>query len=100
MILSGTVNGNATVGELTRLSTRSNQSFNDYDSSIIRSVFYPMGWFGNNESASGTAEYLGDLEAYSSRSSGIFYGMVDDNLRGKSSIQKVTVNRLMTGMTD
>jgi hypothetical protein len=95
-VISGTVSGNATVGALTLLGVTSNPShgaasFNVSDSAKVLATFYPMGWFGNNLTASGTATYLGDLEAYSSKAQNNFYGLVDNNWAGVNTINEVTV---------
>ena len=91
VIISGNVSDNATVGALTRLGMRNSPAtFNVTDSAVVRSTFYPMGWFGS-QSASGNAHLLGDLEVYSSKSSGSFYGMVDAGSVGENSIEEVTV---------
>jgi pectate lyase len=63
------------------------RSFNERDSAVVQSTFYPMGWFGNGVSASGTARMLGDLEVYSSKCNNIFYGLVDDNWGGVSNVE-------------
>ncbi|MET0357582.1 MAG: DUF6055 domain-containing protein [Cellvibrio sp.] len=94
-IVNGTVSG-GTVGALTLLGVSSNQhhgasSFNVGDSAKVKSVFYPLGWFGSNQSATGTASLLGDLEfVAASKSSNIFYGFVDDNWAGVTSATEVT----------
>ena len=94
-IINGTVTGNATVGALTLLGVASNPhhgaaSFNVTDDASVLSAFYPMGWFGNNLTAAGSAVYKGDLEAYSSKSENIFYGLVDDGATGVNNAPEVT----------
>src|SRR5690606_11345958 len=95
-VISGNVSENAVVGALTILGVTSNPqhgaaSFNVTDSAQVLSTFYPMGWFGNNITASGTAVYRGDLEAYSSKSQNTFYGLVDANWNGVSNVSEITV---------
>jgi hypothetical protein len=86
------------LGALTLLGVAANDhhqasSFTLSDSASIQSVFYPMGWFGSGQSASGTASLLGDLEYYSAnKSSNTFYGMVDDNWAGVTTpVKDVTL---------
>lgn len=60
--------GLAKVGALTILGVQSNPhhgaaNFNVTDTAQVLATFYPMGWFGNNPTASGSAVYKGDLEA-------------------------------------
>ena len=96
-IVNGTVSG-GTVGALSLVGMESNwhhgaASFNVSDSATLRSTFYPMGWFGaNNKSISGTATYIGDMEVYSvNKSSNTFYGLVNDDWSGVSSVSEVTI---------
>lgn len=93
-IINGTVSG-GTVGGLTLLGVASNphhgaSSFTVSDSAKVKSTFYPMGWFGSNQSATGTVNLLGDLEYYSNKSSNSFYGLVDDNWAGVATPTEVT----------
>jgi len=94
-VVSGTVSG-GTVGALSLVGVQSHPghgaaSFTVSGTAVLRGTFYPMGWFGNNQSISGSAQYLGDLEVYSSnKSSGVFYGLVDDGWSGVSSSPEVT----------
>ncbi len=83
IIRSGTVSDSAVVGGLTVLN-----NFNVTGSAVVRSTFLPVGWFGAN-SASGTAQLVGDLECYSNKSSGSYTGFVD-NGTGSMSIAEVT----------
>ncbi len=94
------VNGNVlggTVGAMSLIGVASNphhgaSSFMVSDSAQVRSTFYPLGWFGSSQSATGTANLLGDLEYYSTnKSMNTFYGLVDDNWNGVSSVTEVTV---------
>lgn len=94
-VINGTVSGGS-VGALSLIGVTGNPhhgsaSFNVRDSAVVQSTFYPMGWFGNGASASGTARMLGDLEVYSSKSNNIFYGLVDDNWGGVSYVDEVTI---------
>ena len=94
-VINGSVSG-GTVGALSLIGVAGNPhhgsaSFNVRDSAVVQSTFYPMGWFGNGASASGTARMLGDLEVYSSKSNNIFYGLVDDNWGGVSYVDEVTI---------
>lgn len=93
-ILSGTVSGGK-VGALSLIGVQSHPghgaaTFNVTGSAEVRSAFYPLGWFGNGLTASGTAKFLGDLEVYSSKSSNSFYGLVDDGWAGVASVTEVT----------
>jgi hypothetical protein len=94
-LVSGTLSG-GTVGALSLVGVEQHSnhqaaSFSVSGEAVLRDTFYPMGWFGNNQTVSGTAEYLGDLEVYSaSKTSGVFYGLVDDNWDGVSSVDDVT----------
>ncbi len=95
-IINGNISGNAKVGALSIVGVTANPhhhaaSFNVKDNAQLLSTFYPMGWFGNQLTASGTAVYKGDLEAYSSKSSNTFYGLVDDNWNGVSKTEEVTI---------
>lgn len=94
-IVSGTISG-GTVGALSLVGVQSHQnhqaaSFNVQGSAKLLATFYPMGWFGSNQTLSGTATYLGDLEVYSqSKTSNTFFGLVDDNWSGVASAPEVT----------
>lgn len=96
-ILDGEVSGQSTVGALTILGVTANRDhgaarFNVRDNASLLSTFYPMGWFSNGSSLSGSARYIGDLEVYAgNRASGTFYGLVDDNTQGVSEAEEVTV---------
>jgi len=96
LIVNGDVSGNAIVGALTTLGVQGNPhhgpaQFNAKDQAKILSTFSPMGWFGNNLTASGSSTYIGDLEAYSSKSSNVHFGLVDDNTQGLNTSSDVTV---------
>lgn len=81
-----TING-GTVGALSTIT-----DFSVADDAIVRSVFYPLGWFGNNQSATGTAYLLGDLEFVAqTKSDNAYYGFVSNDWGGVSSISEVTV---------
>ena len=94
-IISGTVSG-GTVGALSVVGVQSHPghgaaSFNVRGSAVLQSTFYPLGWFANNASISGTARYLGDLEVWSnSKTSGNFWGLVDDGWAGVDTMTEVT----------
>lgn len=95
-VINGTVSDDATVGGLTLLGVNANPhhgpaSWNVRDSASVLATFYPMGWFGNNQSASGSATYVGDLEAYSSKSQNVFYGLVDDGVQGVNAHEEATI---------
>src|SRR5690606_12476404 len=51
------------------------RSFNVSGDAWVQGTFYPLGHFGNNLSASGTARLIGDLEVYTSKSSNVWYGL-------------------------
>lgn len=95
-IINGTVSG-GTVGALSLLGVASHQhhgasSFNVSGSAKVLSTFYPMGWFGSNQSASGTATLIGDLEFVSSgKSANTFYGFVADDWNGVTSSNDITI---------
>ncbi|MEN0036826.1 MAG: DUF6055 domain-containing protein [Cellvibrio sp.] len=95
-VVNGTVSG-GTVGALSLIGVASHphhgaSSFNVSGSAKVLSTFYPMGWFGSNQSASGTATLMGDLEFVASgKSSNTFYGFVANDWNGVSSATEVTV---------
>jgi serine acetyltransferase len=76
-VYSGTVNGDAKVGALSLIlgGTVSGQG----------KLYGVMNQLGNGVTINGTAQMLGDMEIYSSISSGVFYGMVDDGIKGNAS---------------
>lgn len=94
-IVNGTVSG-GTVGALTLLGVASNpqhgaSGFTVSGSAKVKSSFYPMGWFGSGQSATGTTNLLGDLEFVSTtKSNNYFYGFVDDSWTGVTSVTEVT----------
>lgn len=94
-IVNGSISG-GTVGALSLVGVASHPghaaaSFSVSGQAILRGTFYPLGWFGSNQSLGGTAQYLGDLEVYSSaKTAGVFYGLVDDAWSGASSAPEVT----------
>ncbi|XXX72475.1 DUF6055 domain-containing protein [Sorangium sp. So ce134] len=68
------------------------RAFDVSGSAVVQTTFYPLGWFGNGQSVSGTAQLLGDVEfVASSKSSNTFYGFVPDDWRGVSTAAEVTV---------
>ncbi len=95
-VINGTVSG-GTVGALSLLGVASHphhgaSSFNVSGSAKVLSTFYPMGWFGSNQSASGSATLIGDLEFVSSgKSSNTFYGFVADDWSGVTTSTDVTI---------
>lgn len=94
-VINGRVNGGS-VGAMSLIGVNSNPhhgaaSFNVTDNALVQSTFYPLGWFGNNLSASGAVRLLGDLELYSSKSSNSFYGLVDNNWDGDAYLEEVTI---------
>ncbi len=95
-VVNGTVSG-GTVGALSLIGVTSHPghgaaTFNVSGSAVVQGTFYPLGWFGSGQSATGTARLLGDLEfVASSKSSNTFYGFVDDGWVGVSSVTEVTV---------
>ncbi|WP_019601646.1 DUF6055 domain-containing protein [Teredinibacter turnerae] len=95
-VISGNISGNAVVGAMSLIGVESNSHhgaarFNVTDNAVVQSTFYPMGWFGNDVTASGSARYLGDLEAYASKSSNTFFGLVDAGWNGVSDVTEVTI---------
>lgn len=61
-------------------------------SAKVLSTFYPLGWFGSNQSASGTATLIGDLEFIATgKLANIFYGFVPDDWNGVTSATDVTL---------
>jgi len=97
MVISGSLSGNARVGALTTVGVAANPqhgqaSFNLQGSASALATFYPLGWFANNATASGSVLLLGDLEYYTNaKTSGVFYGLVDEAATGVPSVQEVTV---------
>lgn len=95
-VINGQISGNATVGALSIVGVNANPhhgpaSFNVSDDAKLFAAFYPMGWFGNQLNLTGTAEFKGDLEAYSGKSQNTFYGLVDDGWQGVTQAQEVTI---------
>ncbi len=87
-ILNGAVVSGGTVGALTTVT-----DFSVSDDARVESVFYPMGWFGDGQSATGTAWLLGDLEfVASNKSVGVYYGFVDNNWAGVDSVTDLTAH--------
>ncbi|MDW6004244.1 DUF6055 domain-containing protein [Vibrio mangrovi] len=95
-VVNGTVSGNSTVGAMSLIGVAPNnymwgRQFHVRDNAVVESTFYPMGWFSDNQSASGNVRLLGDLEYYTSKSYNTFYGLVNDNWNGVNSVNEVTV---------
>jgi hypothetical protein len=94
-IVSGSISG-GTVGALSLVGVQAHPghaaaSFHLQDQARLLATFYPMGWFGNNQTLSGTASYLGDLEVYAqNKSENVFFGLVDDTATGVESAPEVT----------
>jgi len=95
-VVNGTVSGGK-VGALSLIgvaarSGRRASSFTVSGSATVQTTFYPMGWFGDGQSASGSARILGDVEYVSSKnSSNTFYGLVNNDWNGVASVTEVTV---------
>ena len=95
-VISGAVSG-GTVGALSLLGVASHphhgaSSFNVSGSAKVLGTFYPLGWFGTNQSATGTATLIGDLEFVSSgKSANVFYGFVADDWSGVTSATDITI---------
>jgi len=94
-VINGNVNG-GTVGAMSLIGVNGNPhhgaaGFNVRDNAVVQSTFYPMGWYGNGLTASGSARMVGDLEVYSSKSNNIFYGLVNNDWNGVSNIDEVTI---------
>ncbi len=96
-IVNGQVTG-GTVGALSLIGVSANSShwnggsFNVSDNAVVKTTFYPLGWFNTSASASGTAEVIGDVEFWSSnKSSNSFYGLVSDEWSGVTYINDVTI---------
>lgn len=95
-VVNGTVSG-GTVGAMSLIGVQSHPghgaaSFNVRDNALVQSTFYPLGWFGNNLTASGNVRLVGDLEIYSSKSTNIFFGLVNDAWNGEALVDEVTVS--------
>ncbi|SMF47435.1 hypothetical protein SAMN02745866_03054 [Alteromonadaceae bacterium Bs31] len=89
-VVSGTVSG-GTVGALSLIGVENRASFNVIDKAVVQSVFYPLGWFANDLTASGDARLLGDLEVHSSKSANTHYGLVSDEGLGVPYADELTV---------
>ncbi len=96
IVINGAVSG-GTVGALSLIGVASHphhgaSNFNVSGSAKVLGTFYPLGWFGNNQTASGTATLMGDLEFVSSgKSANTFYGFVADDWSGVTSATDITV---------
>lgn len=76
-VYAGTVNGSAQVGAL---------SLVDGGTVSGSGKFYGvMNQLGSGVTIGGTAQMLGDNEIYSTISTGVFYGMVDDGIKNNSA---------------
>ncbi|WP_437752119.1 DUF6055 domain-containing protein [Sorangium sp. So ce1389] len=93
------VNGTVTGGRIGALSLVGQggagiqaRGFDVSGSAVVQTTFYPLAWFGNGQSVSGTARLLGDVELVSSsKSSNTYYGFVSDDWNGVQSATEVTV---------
>lgn len=91
-VSGGTVGGLSLIGLVSHPGVHGAASFNVSGSAVVKTTFYPLGWFGNGQSVSGTARLLGDVEfVASSKSSNTFYGFVPNDWNGVSSVTEVTV---------
>lgn len=95
-VINGQISDNASVGALSIVGVNANPhhgpaSFNVGDDAQLFATFYPMGWFGNQLNLTGTARFVGDLEAYTGKSQNTFYGLVDDGWQGVTQAQEVTI---------
>lgn len=94
-VVNGTVSGGV-VGGLSLIGVEGHPghgsaNFNVSGDANIRTTFYPLGWFGNNQSASGSATILGDVEFVATeKSNNAFYGLVTNEWAGASSVEEVT----------
>jgi hypothetical protein len=90
-VSGGTVGGLSLIGVASRSGRRAS-SFTVSGTATVQTTFYPMGWFGEGQSASGTARILGDVEyAATNKSSNVFYGLVNNDWTGVASVTDVTV---------
>jgi len=86
-ILNGTVSG-GTVAGLTIL----DRGFR-VNGGTVATTFYPMGFFESNQSVSGSAQVLGDVEYRGDgldKSSGTYFGFVDSGTRPANDIRDVS----------
>lgn len=68
------------------------RAFNVGGTATVRTTSYPLGWFGNGQSVSGTAQLLGHVEfTATSKSAGLFFGLVDAAWTGAQATEEVTV---------
>lgn len=95
-VINGSVSG-GTVGALSLIGVASHphhgaSNFNVSGSAKVLGTFYPLGWFGNNQSVSGTATLIGDLEfVANNKTANTFYGFVANEWNGVTSSNDVTV---------
>lgn len=90
-MLGGTVGAMSLVGVASH-SDHDASSYTVSDSAQVRSTFYPLGWFGNSQSTTGTANLVGDLEfRATNKSMNTFYGLVDNNWSSVISAPAVTL---------
>ncbi|WP_437766468.1 DUF6055 domain-containing protein [Sorangium sp. So ce764] len=93
-LVNGVISGGR-VGALSLVGQRGSgiqaRGFNVSGSANVQTTFYPLGWFGDRQSVSGTATLLGDVEfVATSKSSNTFYGFVPDDWAGVSTVTEVT----------
>jgi hypothetical protein len=93
-IVNGVISGGR-VGALSLVGQRGSgiqaRGFNVSGSANVQTTFYPLGWFGDGQSVSGTAKLLGDVEfVATSKSSNTFYGFVPADWAGVSTVTEVT----------
>lgn len=94
------VNGNVAGGRVGAMSVIGVSShphhgasrFDVRDSANVMGTFYPLGWFGQQQSVGGNAVLLGDLEfVAASKTAGSFYGLVSDAWQGVTQVNEVTI---------
>jgi Family of unknown function (DUF6055) len=88
VVTAGTVSG----GSVTGLSVLSN-GFTVTGSAKVATTFMPLGFFEGGQTASGTAQVIGDVEYRGqglNKSSGTYYGFVDSTINGASNTTDVT----------
>ncbi|MCP3140202.1 DUF6055 domain-containing protein [Pyxidicoccus xibeiensis] len=89
VVLSGNVSG----GTVTGLSVLTN-GFSVSGSARVAATFYPLGFYEGQQSVSGTAQLIGDLEYRGvglNKSSGTYFGFVDASTRAASNMTDVTL---------